>query len=176
MGYESGKNISVAFSYKYCSTNLIVYDINDLILDIRGSIFLLLLVLHCSYIFGKYWVTLCLWIQNCHRITWLQSMMTTASTAIFWFLIFNNACLFFFIWVFLNSESLQIIGSSTEYLDVTDKKRTYTSYINIYLFFISLYKTLHIKRIDDQHCGVLVKTHNIFKLQKVNVYQNSKHL
>ena len=48
------------------------------------------------------------------------------------------------------------------------KRRTYNSYINRYPFFISLYKTLHIKRMDaDQHCGVLVKTYNIFKMQKL---------
>jgi hypothetical protein len=36
-----------------------------------------------------------------------------------------------------------------------------------YPFFISLYKTLHRKRMDAQHCGVLVKTYNIFKMQKL---------
>jgi hypothetical protein len=36
--------------------------------------FSLLLVLHYSYMISKYWVTLCLWIQNCHKITWLQSI------------------------------------------------------------------------------------------------------
>ena len=61
-----------------------------------------------------------------------------------------------------------MIGSSTEYLDVTEKKiRTYNSYLNRYPFFISLYKTLHRKRMDAQHCGVLVKIYNIFKMQKL---------
>jgi len=68
----------------YCGTNLIIYDINDLTL---------LLVLHCSYMFGKYCVTLCLWIQNCHKITWLQSM--TVYTAIFCFLNFQQYMLVF---------------------------------------------------------------------------------
>jgi hypothetical protein len=38
---------------------------------ISGKVyFSLLLVLHYSYMISKYWVTLCLWIQNCHKITW----------------------------------------------------------------------------------------------------------
>ena len=42
---------------------------------ISGEVyFSLLLVLHYSYMISKYWVTLCLWIQNCHKITWLQSI------------------------------------------------------------------------------------------------------
>jgi hypothetical protein len=60
-----------------------------------------------------------------------------------------------FLSVFLNSESLYIIGTSTEYLDVTEKKiRTYcdttVTLTTIYQLFISLYKTLHRKRMDTQ--------------------------
>jgi hypothetical protein len=54
-----------------------------------------------------------------------------------------------------------------EYLDVTEKKiRTYcdttVTLTDRYPFFISLYKMLHRKGMDAHHCGVLVKTYNIF--------------
>ena len=64
------------------------------------------------------------------------------------------------------------ISAISEYLDVTEKKiRTYcdttVTLTTRYPFFMSLYKTLHRKRMDAQHCGVLVKTYNIFKMQKL---------
>ena len=115
----------------YCGTNLIFYGINDLILDIRGSIFLQ--VLHCSYLFAKYWATLCLWIQNCHTITWLQSM--TAFTAIFYFLNFQQYMLVFHylglfkFWEFVNYRFIyRIFGCDrNENKDIL----WYNSYINI---------------------------------------------
>jgi hypothetical protein len=94
----------------------------------------------------------------------------TAYTAIFCSLIVNNTCLFFIIWVFLNSESLYIIGyrifgcDRKENKDICDTTVTLTTR---YPFFISLCKTLHRKRMDAEHCGVLVKTYNIFKMQKL---------
>jgi hypothetical protein len=35
------------------------------------------------------------------------------------------------------------------------------------IFFISLYTNIYRKRMDAQHCGVLVKTYNIIKMQKL---------
>ena len=134
---------------------------------ISGEVYLcLLLVLHCSYMFGKYWVSLCLYIQNCHNISWLQSM--TVYTAIFYFLNFQQYMLvlhylgLFKFWEFVNYRFIfRIFGC-----DLKENIWTYNSYINRYPFFISLYKTLHRKRMDaDQHCGVLVKAYNIFKMQ-----------
>ena len=72
---------------------------------ISGKIyFCLLLVLHCSYMFSKYWVTLCLWIHNCHQITLLQSM----TLQYFVFLIFNMSVFhyldLFKFWEFVNYQ------------------------------------------------------------------------
>ena len=119
---------------------------------------------------GKYWVTLCLWIQNYHKITWFLSM--TAYTAIFCFLNFQQCMLvlhylgLFKFWEFANYWFIyRIFGCDRK------KIRTYcdttVTLTDRYPFFISLYnyKTLHRKGIDAQHCGVLVKTYNIFKMQ-----------
>ena len=84
MGYESENDISVAFSYKLLRYESVFFMILMISSWISGeAYFSLLLVFHCNYMFGKYWVTMCLWIQNCHQMTWLQS--TTAYTVIFGF-------------------------------------------------------------------------------------------
>jgi hypothetical protein len=107
MGYESENNISVAFSYKLLRYESVFFMILMISSWISGeTYFSLLLVFHCNYMFGKYWVTQYLWIQNCHQMTWLQS--TTAYTIIFCFhnsqqymLVFHYLGLFKF-WEFVN--------------------------------------------------------------------------
>jgi hypothetical protein len=120
----------------YCGTNLIFFMILMISSWISGELyFSLLLLLQCSYMFDKYWVTMCLWIHNYHKITWLQNM--TAYIAILCFLNFQQYMLVFHylglfkFWEFINYWYIyRIFGC--------DRKENkdimwYNSYINSYI-------------------------------------------
>ena len=102
----SAKKLLVLHSVtNYCDTNLICYDINDLILDIRGSIFLPATTLYIVAICSASIVSPCAF-EFKIGITLLGFRAWQCKLQYFVSLIFNSTCWFFITWVFLNSESL----------------------------------------------------------------------
>jgi hypothetical protein len=61
---------------------------------------------------------------------------------------------------------MTILNSKAQ-VDLILAEHIATTLTDRYPFFISLYKILHRKRMDAQHCGVLLKTYDIFKMRKL---------